>query len=263
MKNIWILFLILVFHIGPVLAQSELGPLIGRITKDEATRENEYVDRYSFEMIDFGIEQFEGEKRTTHRFQLWDIRCHYPPYSWDGQLPKETFCSVERTILDRYGEEMGFLYSGTIIGQRSHYAEDGTLKLTYVDWNAGKLDLQLTLDDKNTIEVMLRLQYRDNTIYLKDFKAIGIAKGGMFSDTMEAIEYRIPEYSYTLDLSVQMKGLKSEDDKERDEMLQSLTEEDRLIWENMQSPWVGLESRMKELIPDYEEIDAGTVAPPI
>lgn len=163
---------------------------------------------------------------------------------------------MKRTILDPYGEEWGV---GTIIGQRSHYASDGTLKLTYVDWNAGKLDLQLTLDDKNTIEVKLRLQYRNDSIYLKDFQAMGIDKGGMFSDKMAAIEYRIPEYSYTLDLSVQMKGLKSEDDKKRDEMLQSLTEEDRLIWEKIQpSDFVDIdESRMKELIPDYEEIEAG------
>jgi len=164
-------------------------------------------------------------------------------------------------VLDRSGEDMGL---GTIIGQHSHYASDGTLKLVYVDWEAGELDLQLTLTDNTTIEVMLRVQYQDTSIYLKDFKAIGIARG-MFSDTMTAIEYRIPEYSYTLDIPVQMKGLKSEDDKKRDEMLQSLTEEDRLIWENMQtegvSPWdtVSLMSRAKELIPDIEEIDAGTV----
>ena len=251
MKNIWILFLILVFHVGPGLAQSELGPRIGSITKD---------NQYSL-WFDFGLEQFEGEKRTTHRFQLWAFICEYPPHPMYGLSSNETYCSVKRTILDRSLEDRG---GGIIIGQRSHYATDGTLKFVYVDWEAGKLDLQLTLDDKTTIEVMLRLQYEDNTIYLKDFKAIGIAKG-RFSDTMEAIEYRIPEYTYTLDIPVQMKGLKSEDDKKRDEMLQSLTEEDRLIWENMQtegvSPWdsVSLMSRAKELIPDIEEIDAGTV----
>ena len=163
---------------------------------------------------------------------------------------------MKRTILDRSLEDRG---GGTIIGQRSHYAADGTLKFVYVDWEAGKLDLQLTLDDRTTIEVKLRLQYRDNTIYLKDFQAIGIARG-QFSDTMEAIEYRIPEYTYTLDIPVQMKGLKSEDDKKRDEMLRSLTEEDRLILEKMQSSdFVDIdESRMKELIPDYEEIEAGS-----
>jgi len=250
MQNIWMLFLILVLQVGPVLAQSELGALIGRISTD---------NRYSISMLGFGIEQFEGERRTTHRFQLWDISCHYPPYAWDGQPPNETHCSVTRTVLDRSGEDSGF---GTMIGQHSHYASDGTLKLTHVDWNAGELDLQLTLTDKTTIEVMLRVQYQDTDIYLKDFKAIGIARG-MFSDTMEAIEYRIPEYSYTLDIPVQMKGLKSEDDRKLDEMLQSLTEEDRSIWEKMQregafpSDSVDIESRMKELVPDYEDIEGG------
>jgi len=249
MQNTLILFLILLFHVGPVLAQSELGTDVGSISED---------NRYSILMLGFGIEQFEGGKRTTHRFQLWDISCQYPPYVGN---PNETYCSVDRTVLDRTGEEMGL---GTIIGQHSHYASDGTLKITHVDWEEGELDLQLTLTDNTTIEVMLRVQYQDTSIYLTDFKAIGIARG-VFSDTMEAIEYRIPEYSYTLDIPVQMKGLKSEDDRKLEEMLQSLIEEDRLIWEKVQREgavnkffdFVNLKSRMMELIPDYEEIEAG------
>ena len=251
MKKTWVLFLILVFQVGPVLAQSELGPLLGTINED---------NQYSISMLGFGIEQFEGGKRTTHRFQLWDLLCQYPPHPLLGQ-PNETYCSVKRTVLDRSGEDRGF---GTIIGQHSHRTADGTLTLTHVDWNAGELDLQLPLADNTTIEVMLRVQHQNNSIYLKDFKAIGIARG-MFSDTMEAIEYRIPEYSYTLDIPVQMKGLKSEDDRKLAEMLQSLTEKDRLTWANMQSEGasnipsgsVDIKSKMMELIPDFEEIEAG------
>ncbi len=74
MKNIWILFLILVFHVGPGQAQSELGPLMGSKR-----------DQHYFLFWDgFGIEQFEGGKRTTHRFQLWDLLCEYPPSSYYG-----------------------------------------------------------------------------------------------------------------------------------------------------------------------------------
>ena len=77
MQNTGVLFLILVFHVGPVLAQSELGTYVGLITKDK---------RYSISMLGFGIEQFEGDRRTTHRFQLWDLSCDYPPYPLVGQL---------------------------------------------------------------------------------------------------------------------------------------------------------------------------------
>ncbi len=51
---------------------------------------------------------------------------------------------------------------------------------------------------------------------------------------MEAIEYRIPEYTYTLDIPVRMRGLKSESDKRWEEMLQSLSQQDRAIWEQLE-----------------------------
>ncbi|MFQ6011140.1 MAG: hypothetical protein ACE5KG_03100 [Nitrososphaerales archaeon] len=251
MQNTWILFLILLFHVGPGLAQSELGPYVGFITKD---------NRYSISMLDFGIEQFEGGKRTTHRLQLWDIGCQYPPYPGVGQ-PNETYCSVERTVFDRLGEGTELR---TSIGQFLHSTVDENLKLSYVDWEKGELDFQLILVDRNTIEVKLRVQYQDDSIYLKDFQAMEIARG-LFSDTMAAIEYRIPEYSYKLDVPVHMRGLKSEDDHKLEDLLQSLSQDDRMIWERIQKAGelskvldtVELEPKLRELFPDYDEIKAG------
>jgi len=251
MQNTWILSLTLLFQVGPVLAQSELRTYVGSITEDK---------HYSISMLGFGIEQFEGGKRTTHRFQLWDLLCNYPPDPLVGQ-PNETYCHVERTVLNRSGEDMGL---GTYIGQYLHSTLDGSLKLTNVDWNEGELDFQLILVDRTTIEVKLRVGYQDTSIYLKDFKAIGIARG-IVSDTMEAIEYRIPEYTYTLDIPVRMKGLKSESDKRQEEMLQSLSQQDRAIWEQLEDktpPSSFLEGhdfdqRLRQIIPEYDAIKAG------
>jgi len=45
---------------------------------------------------------------------------------------------------------------GTVISRELHTTENGTLKLVYVDWEAGELDFQLIFLDGNTIEVKLR-----------------------------------------------------------------------------------------------------------
>ncbi len=194
MKNIWILFLILAFQVGPVLAQSELGPRLGHIIEDE----------YSIQRTGVGIERYVEGKRQNDPFERWDFQC-------GKDSPNETYCSVERTVFTNWA------VLGTVISRELHTTENGTLKLVYVDWEAGELDFQLIFLDGNTIEVKLRVQYQGGSIYLKDFQAMGIF---IMFDKMEAIEFRIPEYTYTRDIPVGMRGLKSEDDKRREEMLQ-------------------------------------------
>lgn len=163
--------------------------------------------------------QYSDGKRWTSRFEKWDLICEYPSVFGN---PDETYCHVERTRFLRL-EDLDY---ETGIAQLLHSSVGGTLKLTNADWEKGKLDFQLVHDDGSTIEVMLRLRYENNSIHLKEFKAIGIVKGTL-SDTMEVIEYRIPEYTYTLDMRVTMRGLKSESDKRQEELLQSLSPKDR------------------------------------
>jgi len=180
MKNIWILFLILVFHVGSVLAQSELGPTMGHIIED----------KYSIMRSGVGIERYVAGKRQNDPFERWNFLCD------------ETYCSVTRTVFTNWP------VLGTVINRELHTTIDGSLKLTNADWGAGELDFQLILGYGNTIEVKLRVQYQDGSIYLKDFQAMGVARGSDVALKMEAIEFRIPEYTYTRDIPIGMRGLK-------------------------------------------------------
>jgi hypothetical protein len=82
---------------------------------------------------------------------------------------------------------------------------------------------------------MLLMKYQkvagSTMIYLTSFKAVGI--GGVLSGALEAIEHRIPKYTYTLNLPVVIRGMKSEEDKELDEMIGSLSHQDRLVYERL------------------------------
>ncbi len=240
---------ILLWCVCSAEGQDNLGPVVGTITED---------GQRSISMFEFGIEQLEEAKASSLQLQQWGLSCEYP-----SSRPDETHCSLRRTVIDRWGE-VGEAAVDTIISEHQHDSYDDTLNLTHVDWQEGRLDFNVILTDRNTIEVTVLLSFDDKWIYLKDFKAIGVARG-ISSDTMSALEYRIPEYSYTLDVPVRMKGMRSEGQKNLEDMLQSLSQEDRMIWERSQEEGelgtlldtVELEPKLRELFPDYDEIKAG------
>ena len=129
-----------------------------------------------------------------------------------------------------------------------------------VDWKNGKLDFTITFTDGNKTEVMIRFEEGNGILYMDSFKALGVARG-FLSDSMSAIEYRIPEYSYTLDMPIRFNGLKSEGDKKRLEFENSLSAADRSIWlANNESlfrePTLQEEGELLRTIPGYAELKA-------
>jgi hypothetical protein len=175
--------------------------------------------------FNFGIEQWENGKLTTHRKQQWILRCSYP-----DPLEKklETFCSLERVVIDDWGK----LLSGAVITTHHHSSLEGTLRLLNVDWKRDQLDFTIVYTDNTTSEVMIRLKFKDGIIYLDSFKAFGISRG-VFSDSMEAIEYKIPKYTYIMNVPVEMRGLRSMDDKKWDDMSAALSKQDQAAWEKV------------------------------
>ena len=115
------------------------------------------------------------------------------------------------------------------------------------------------------------MKVKDGTICLQSFKAIGIARGFSLSDTMTAIEYRIPKYTYTLNIPFEMRGLREEEAKKWDDMLTTLSKEDQKAWEKFRSEMPTKcktlnktftdEETLKKIMPDYEkrkpELDEG------
>jgi len=217
--------------------------------------------------FNFGIEQWENEKLSTFRHQKWFLDCSYP----DPLTRKpNTSCSLERTIIDNWGKTS----PGVVIGTRNHNTLDGTLKLLDAQWQRGKLDFNIVLDDNSTIEVMLRMKLKDGSIYLDSFKAISIARG-ILSNSMSSIEYKIPKYTYILNVPFEMIGLRSMDAKKWDDMIASLSKQDQASWDKFKTTSAQKcraldkttdEQVLKKIIPNYErrksELDKGAELTP-
>jgi hypothetical protein len=161
-------------------------------------------------------------------------------------------------VIDKWAEK---LLDGAMVTTHKHYSSDGTLRLNTVDWQKGKLDFTIVFTDKDTAEAMLRFKAKNNMLCLDSFKAYGIAKG-WFSDSMAAIEYRIPKYTYILNIPMAMRGLRSMDDKRWDEMFATLSKDDQAAWQKSKlgsekqcnlfddKSW---EQIKRKAIPDYEK----------
>ena len=206
--------------------------------------------------LNLGIEQWEEGKRVDFRLQLWDLSCTSPDIDSGQRLPFNTWCGLKRIVMDKYpGEER------RIIAAHDHYISEGTLKLTNVDLLSGKLDFSVVLTDNSTIEVMMRFKRWRNSIgsddlFLESFRAVGIARG-FFSDTLEAIEYRIPEYSYNASIPVEITGMKTAATKVSDDFEASLSKTDLEELKKLGSTLFDFESAMKKALPDYDKVNKG------
>jgi hypothetical protein len=219
-----------------------------------STRSVGFVDKDGKYRIftDLGIEQWEEGKLTTHRYQTWHISCG--PEGYGAKLQFDLWCYVERIIIDGDLTDKGT----KAIGARNHSFSENTLKLTNVNLPEGRLDFTLIFDDGSTVEAALRFKRWRDSLFLDSFKAIGISRG-IFSDTLSAIEYRIPEYDYVLNFAVEMRGMKTQDIKARDDFEKSLSAIDRQRWLTVSKSIPVFDSTsIRKYVPDYKEIDTGT-----
>ena len=205
-----------------------------------------------------GIEQWEDQKRSTHRYQQWTLSCSYLESITNRD---QTYCSLERMVLDDHRPTS----PGVVVSTHNHSTLDGTLQILRADWNDGKLDFNFTYTDGSTAEVLIRMKYRGDIIYLESFKALGVARG-IFSDSMVTIEYKIPEYTYILNVPIEMRGLKSEEDKKWDDMVKTLKKEDQQALDKLDKcksmdTILSDKERLNKIFPDYEKIDKGQKEP--
>jgi hypothetical protein len=217
-------------------------PYIGLITDDTPPR---YLVT-----AELGVEQWENSKRSERIHQLWYLQCQYPPYL---APPYQTHCSLERTMIVRWN--MPGVKTGIYV--HKHNTDDGTLQLRAADWERGKLEFTIVYNDQTTTEVIMRMRYADRSIFLESFRAAGIAKS-WFSDEMSPIEYRIPEYGYTLQIPIEMRGYKPESRKQFDDLIASLDLRDREIWARIKDDADLLafpsDQELRQALPKYGEI---------
>lgn len=243
-RTFQITFLIMILFYS-VAQGEELGPYIGYSKGKGANVEYHLT-------FNFGIEQWEEGKLSTFRYQQWLLQCAYPD---PGTGQAQTWCSLNRTVIDKWSEAMG----GTVISTHKHYSAEETLKLRRINWQRGELDFHIILTDGSTIEVMLRMKFKDNSIHLDSFKAIGIARG-ILTDTMVPLEYKIPRYTYTLNVPVEMIGLRSKKDKKWDDMIATLSKQDQESWKKFIAKsdkecraFDKFDDQLKKIIPNYEK----------
>jgi len=172
----------------------------------------------------FGIEQWEGGKRRDERYQQWHLKCESPA---QGQPS----CELQRTIYVMWSKDMG----GAWVDFDRHSTADGTLHLVNGRWQEGTLDFDVSIGTvtKDVLHVAMRLDVKDRFATLKSFKAMGVGRAGAFSlpdGNLEAVEFKIPEYTYTVNVPITLEGIRSEDDKRYDDMANGLSAEDRTAW---------------------------------
>jgi hypothetical protein len=204
----------------------------------------------------FGIEQWENGKRTTHRFQLWRIRCGPPVDLYEKNRTK---CFLERLVIDDFVNSLG----GALLSEHYHSEQEGNLKLSQIDWREGRLDFSLTYDDQATEEVSIRFSRSGDSLVLESFKAVSLGRG-FFSGEPQSVEHKVAEYTYVLNVPVLIEGMYDAGLKQWDKLFAALSPTDQAAWnelikspqfKNYEFPQKEYESRLKSALPKLD-IDA-------
>ena len=200
-----------------------------------------------------GVEQWEQGKRSDSIHQRWHIEC-----AVDAPRPS---CLVERLFI------MDWKPSPSI-SIHEHNTEDGTLRLNRLDWQEGVLDMTLVVKDGETINVGIRFEKDGGSYYLKSFTAAGVHRSFFETGEVSAIEYRVPDYTYTLNVALEMKGMKDAGLEEWDALFSSLSQSDQEAWrrymaEKGRTSTDNLPQRIREKVRkklpdfDFEAVDSG------
>jgi len=209
---------------------------------------------------DYAVERWQdGQKENAH-WERWTIKCQDRPVLPSD--PPGTWCDIERLLV--------FEFVGTRVGVLNHSTFDGSLKVLRADWDAGALDLRLIYADGSSLDVELRLGYDDgNLTRLRSFRGVAVTRDATGDRKLHTWEYRLAEYSYTLNVPVTMRGRKSGGAKLWNELITSLTPEDQRAWQELKksrsqlrapSP-EDLERALIAAIPDYDAIKQGKRTP--
>jgi len=221
------------------------GPLTGGITNTDSG------PQYHLD-FNFGIERWENGKRSEKSYELWNLNCSShnivskKPTSW---------CSLDQNFFWLHREDAVITFS------HNFDSSEGTLRLIHTDWENGVLDLDIVHGDKSVTTVKIRMVLKDEIIYLRSFSAFAIRRGLSPDSPITPLEFRIPDYTYIVNVPVKMRGFRSEKEKKWDDILSSLSQQDQEAWENYQAE--GLNKcdlrntstidQFREKIPDFKK----------
>jgi len=184
-----------------------------------------YGENHQYLRCHFGLELWEEGKKSDRIFQQWDLECILAS-------DKPVSCTLKRTYVIIPGEG-----HGGFISIHNHSTENGTLKFQVFDWKNGLLDFFVIYPKGDRMPVLIRLKPSSelpNYFEVETFQAKDVAKT-FFSQELVAQEWRIPEYTYTLNVPIRLEGKKSEFQKVKDELMSSLSPKDKQVFDSLKT----------------------------
>lgn len=216
--------------------------------------------------VTVGIEQWENGKKADHRHQIWRFEC----FSNNLTGYRAATCSVERLVIDDWGK----MLPSPVVTTHMHRTSEKNLKMNRLDWEAGILDLTLTMDDGVPVEVDIRFKRMGNLYDLQSFKGVSVYRSSIDQVGLSTIEYRVPSYTYTLNVPLEMKGMSDAGLKRWDALFESLSDADKIAWKKLlsrqpefseekavQTFGQTLGQKVKQRLPgvNVDEVNEGTV----
>jgi len=154
------------------------------------------------------------------------------------------------------------------VDENSTFEEN--LDLTRTDWERGELNIELLEPDKTKTHVYVRLKYEDSLILLQSFRAYSDARH-VLKEPLPPIKWEIPSYTYSLRAPVKLRGMLSEGQKQWNDLIETLSNQDQATWQAIKSdpkrrPSFGRDTkqfleRLKKDIPDIERVEQGKREP--
>jgi hypothetical protein len=202
----------------PVIGWGDSKPLAGWTTRKGDTREYQILSS-------FGVEVWEGSKRSIQN-QRWTVNCRFPDYQ--GKL--KTYCSVQVLSIYPWADR------DSLPSVDEYSTVDGNLEITDINWEKGQLDFDMLDPNKDRIHVFITLGTREKTdqIFLESFKA-SITVRQVPSGEVTTYEFKVPDYTYTLQLPLEMRGMATQGEKQWDDMIKTLSKEDQLAWAKLKA----------------------------
>lgn len=187
-----------------------------------------------------GIEQWTENKRDTHRRQVWKFYCNRPVA--EKKQDRTSTCTVTRTVIDK-----GMLGMLPLVTEHFHSVDDETLRVGRIDWDNGAIELSIVHTNERTAEVTIRFSEKDGHYFFQEFTAATLLRE-LPSGKVSIIEYRIPEYTYHVNVPIEMLGLNDAGIKPWDEIFAKLSKADQAGWYALfgeKETWLkGIEDRM-------------------
>lgn len=173
---------------------------------------------------DLGLELWEEGKKSEHIFQRWHLTCSAGGQPW---------CTLERTLITLWSEEVG-----GVVAIHRHSTLDGSLKVWWHDWANRRLSFDVVYPGGERMPVLMHLKpaFKDFSSLLKveSFQAKDVVRT-LLSKAVVSQEWRLPEYSYPLNVPIALLGRKSTDDKADDDLTKKLSTTDRQALERIRS----------------------------